>query len=182
MELILSRRPMRVYCNRGERDVQARVGQDYPAKSQNSRLEGPFGAYTDLFETQRQNALPPNIFGDRAFCDEHVKTVRHVMYECKLAFRFWMEYIKWFYLSSALSSNLETSLLQFNRLVKGKEGRLLMVSLWECICWSLWKSHNNLIFRNIILEINVIVDELKARFLSWINVRSQRRHKIFYQQ
>ncbi|KAL8510515.1 hypothetical protein ACS0TY_017362 [Phlomoides rotata] len=121
-----------------------------------------------ITQLQRRNVLPPNVNMDCVFCHKEIETVRHVLFECEVSYQVWMGCVKWMGVQSVFSSNPSTSLLHFSKLLRGKKGKILVVCLWECTIWLLWKKRNGIIFSQEQFSLEKLLEELKTRSWNWV--------------
>ncbi|KAL8552774.1 hypothetical protein ACS0TY_001455 [Phlomoides rotata] len=50
---------------------------------------------------------------------------------------------------------------------RGKKGKIFSVSVWSCVVWVIWKLRNDVIFNNVEVCFDKVVEEIKARIWSW---------------
>ncbi|KAL8542626.1 hypothetical protein ACS0TY_003489 [Phlomoides rotata] len=116
-----------------------------------------------------RRSLPSNVSTNCIFCNEVPETVHHIFFECNFSYQVWMEIFKWLGFSSVLSSRPSTNLLHFSRLLRGKKGKEILVSIWDCIIWIIWKTRNEFVFQQVQFSKNKFIEELQARVWGWIN-------------
>lgn len=78
-----------------------------------------------------------------------------------------MECIKWLGVNVVLSSKPSVNLLHFIRLIRGRKGVEIVVCIWECALWIIWKSRNAVVFRNGEVSLQKMVSEVKSSFKDW---------------
>lgn len=70
-----------------------------------------------------------------------------------------------------MHSNSFSNLIGNSRVLRGGQVRKVVVALWSCIVWRLWKGRNYLLFNNVDFCLEVVVEDIKARLWSWCFVK-----------
>ncbi|KAL8479384.1 hypothetical protein ACS0TY_026309 [Phlomoides rotata] len=81
---------------------------------------------------------------------------------------------------TALPSTFLINLLHFCNFFRGKRGKIVAVSVWECVVWLLWKWRNAKVFRAEELRVNKVMEEVKARLWSWLVVKDPRSRTFVF--
>ncbi|MFS8008556.1 putative reverse transcriptase zinc-binding domain-containing protein [Helianthus anomalus] len=83
------------------------------------------------------------------FCDKYEESVDHLFTACSMAMRVWTAINVW-----------------------GKKAKKIISWLVIISCWCIWKSRNELAFKQIRRSTQDILLEIKSRGFEWLNYRS----------
>ncbi|KAL8531608.1 hypothetical protein ACS0TY_008271 [Phlomoides rotata] len=128
----------------------------------------------------RRNILLPSDNTTCTWCGLHKETIKHVLFKCSFSYQVWMDVCKWIGVETVLSSNPSINLFQFSRFWRGKRGRKVTVSIWECVVWILWKGRNAKTFRNEVELRSKMVEEIKSRTWAWLVNKDPRCSRITF--
>ncbi|KAL6518068.1 hypothetical protein OROMI_033769 [Orobanche minor] len=120
---------------------------------------------------RRRKFLDTNSNMKCVLCGVNDESGKHFFFECSISYKVWMECFKWLGLSTVMQSNSFSNLIRNSRLLRGVQGRKVVVTLWSCIVWRLWKSRNDVIFNDADFCLDVVVEDIKARLWSWCFVK-----------
>jgi hypothetical protein len=107
-------------------------------------------------------------------CGSREENVTHLFLCCDFALGVWLAIFRWLGLVLILPPNLAMLFDCFVEAAVSKKKRLSYYLIWHATVWRIWRSRNNIIFSDGVIELEKVVDEIKL--LSWRWGLS--RHKI----
>ncbi|KAL8483406.1 hypothetical protein ACS0TY_026198 [Phlomoides rotata] len=120
---------------------------------------------------QKRNILNPNSSLNCVLCNAREESSRHIFFECEVSYKVWMSCLNWLGVASALQSDPCRNLSAFRQNARRGKGMLVLVVIWQCMIWLIWKARNAIIFEGVTFNSNNLLEELKARVWSWFVVK-----------
>jgi hypothetical protein len=107
-------------------------------------------------------------------CQRGVEDSAHLFLFCDFAVKVWQAIFRWLGVVIVLPPNLPVLYDCFVASAKSKLGRVGFSLIWHASVWSLWKSRNNCIFSNGVVDYGEVVEAIKLASWRW----GISRHKI----
>jgi hypothetical protein len=98
-------------------------------------------------------------------CDEVVESARHLFLHCRHTTMVWYAIMRWFGVTSVLPAAVPMSFAVLVGYGSNKRRRKGLAIVWLAFVWVVWKTRNNKVFDNAMVEVPVMVDLVKR--LSW---------------
>jgi hypothetical protein len=111
---------------------------------------------------------------DCVHCQGMEEVSSHLFLFCDFALKVWKSIFRWLGLVIIIPPNIFVLFECFTGASRFKQMRCGLSLIWHATIWALWRSRNNVIFSNGVIEVEKVVDEIKL--LSWRWGLS--RHKI----
>jgi hypothetical protein len=101
-----------------------------------------------------------------AFCDVFGESENHLFVSCSLAWVVWLKVFKWLGVVPMLPHSMSSIFDTFRVLDVGRKHVLHgVIMVWHTVIWALWRSRNDRIFSNKVLNQEEIYDRIRVS--SW---------------
>jgi hypothetical protein len=111
---------------------------------------------------------------DCVHCIGREEVVAHLFLFCDFASFVWKAVFRWLGLVMVIPPSLSVLFDCFVSAAGNKKGRAAFSLIWHATVWLIWRSRNNVIFSNGVIDPGVVVDEIKLASWRW----GLSRHKI----
>ncbi|KAK2449803.1 hypothetical protein QL285_008959 [Trifolium repens] len=99
------------------------------------------------------------------FCDLYVESANHLFLHCGYSAEVWYALTRWLGVVLALPPSLSSSYALFVGCGSNKKRRKDFSIIWLAFVWAMWKTRNDRIFNNILVDTRTVVDLIQR--LSW---------------
>ena len=113
----------------------------------------------------RRDVLLPDGGLECVFCGALSESSAHLFLSCPSLFQVWYQVARWLGWVFVPPLGLAQHLQAFLGLGRGKRVRLGLLLVWPAVIWTIWTSHNDLIFVGGTLREEPVVD--RAKLLAW---------------
>lgn len=125
----------------------------------------------------RENLLKRQVISSPAeatcvFCNNHVESGLHVLFECSFAVSVWLGCFHWLGVPAVHFSSVREHFVQF-RLGRNASQQRLSRSVWLAVIWSLWLIRNNIVFRGGVANLETALELIKRRSWQWNKANSR---------
>lgn len=122
---------------------------------------------------RRLNAISKGVNADCVCRMSAEESTEHFLFVCSQTMQIWLRCFKWLGYVTALPRNSHVHLLQFELLgLNMKQNELLKVILLA-VLWSVWNDRNNLMFREVEMEIERLFEMVQICSWNWITAGLQ---------
>lgn len=140
--------------------------------------------YQFLFWRLLQNKLPTrDMFLSRGvmvanndvncvLCSRECESVNHLF--CDFSYHVWMAINLWIGVVGPMQNNGIGHFLQFAGALKGKRFRRGRHVIWMDVVWVLWMTHNNIIFKEGVVDLIDVIANIKVLSWNWFVNRKGR--------
>jgi hypothetical protein len=103
--------------------------------------------------------------GQCVMCSSAPETATHVLLHCNFAAAVWYGIIRWLGFIIVLPNTIVSSLAVLMNCAKSKNQKRGLCFVWNVFMWVMWKVRNDLIFNNVTVSTDEVIDRIKL--LSW---------------
>ncbi|CAJ2631177.1 unnamed protein product [Trifolium pratense] len=100
-----------------------------------------------------------------AFCYREKEDINHLFFNCSFSIRVWTNIFKWMKVTYIHFEEVWSHFNSFGALVKNNKNAKGRHLIWLATTWSLWRARNNTMFRGVVANVSVIVDQII--FITW---------------
>ncbi|XP_022024524.1 uncharacterized protein LOC110924846 [Helianthus annuus] len=118
----------------------------------------------------RRNVPVPN--QSRVFCGEYVESCDHIFVSCHFAQMVWQNVARWLRIQSIIAFGIQ-DLLTLHGLSSGSRRKKVIHAIVLVVLWCIWKTRNDIVFRNVVPNYARTLDEIKSMAFLWIKNRSK---------
>lgn len=116
-----------------------------------------------------------------ALCSNEDETLEHLLFSCPVSCSVWKTSYKWLGISTALPHDCWQHFLLHGAELKASKQRKGMISIWLAITWSIWLGRNKIIFDNLQMDTEKIVELAQQRAWTWLRAKAPSFHCSFYE-
>jgi hypothetical protein len=88
----------------------------------------------------------------------------HLFLFCDFALKVWKSIFRWLGLMIIIPPNIFVLFECFTGASRFKQTRCGLSLIWHATIWALWRSRNNVIFSNGVIDVDRVVDDIKLLF------------------
>jgi hypothetical protein len=101
------------------------------------------------------------------FCQEATETVSHLFLHCRITVAIWYSIYNWSGVVSVLPPYLPMSYAMFVGCGSNKQRRKGFLIIWLAYIWGIWKTRNNCVFNNGVVDRSEVVDLVQREAWGW---------------
>jgi hypothetical protein len=114
-------------------------------------------------------------------CNDGAETEYYLFLHCRISAKLWYETIRWIDHSLVRPPNVKQSFSLLVGCGVGKMGKKGMMLIWHALLWTIWKTRNNRIFNNGIVDAEEMLETMKRLFWQWFIGRMAKAPCLFYE-
>jgi hypothetical protein len=125
--------------------------------------------------------IPPDAFRECVACVGRLESSCHLFLHCPFAMRVWYDIFRWLGLIIVIPPSVALLFEMVRGAGRNKKLRQGLLMIWHATIWSIWKVRNSVIFANGVLDLSVLVDEVKVLSWKWSLARLNLRPCLYYE-
>lgn len=114
-------------------------------------------------------------------CNGGAETDVHLFLHCPVAGKLWYEIVWWIDQSLVLPANLSQSLVLLAGCGISKQGKKGMLLIWHAFVWVIWRTRNNRIFNNGVVDSGEMMELVMRLSWEWFIERMTKSPCMFYE-
>jgi hypothetical protein len=103
--------------------------------------------------------------GNCVACVGSLESASHLFLHCDFAYSIWLDIFRWLDVIVIMPGSLSSLFEYFIGLARSKKARKGFMLIWHTTLWQIWRSRNDVIFNNSLLNVAECVEGIKV--LSW---------------
>ncbi|XP_058726751.1 uncharacterized protein LOC131598139 [Vicia villosa] len=117
-----------------------------------------------------QNDAACCVFG----CSQ-IEDIQHLFINCAVLRRLWGSIYDWLGIAYPVGSDCISNFLHMLNSLRFKCSRKRVGCIWMATCWLIWKQRNDIIFNNVVADMDEILHSVKMLSWWWLEIGNNRK-------